>query len=335
MVAVELTWLDPDHLDGREVDGAVAVMEAARAADYPHQEVRTVSSYRADLQHGWDGEPPVAAVTCDQRGRVVGVLEVSLPLRDNRHLGFVDVTVDPLVRRQGIGRSLFEAGSERVREEGRTLVMAESFDLPHTIAFAKALGLDAAISEVKRRQDLLAVDWQRLDEEFTAAERAASGYELVRLPWPVPDELVPAVVTMAAAINDAPNEGLDLQDEVFSEERVRAFERAQDAHGRRIYRLAARHRGTGVLTGHTIIGVEAESSHIGHQFDTSVLGDHRGHRLGLLLKVAMLRWLAEAEPQLRTVVTWNAASNTYMIGVNEAMGYEVVATATGYQRHLS
>ena len=332
---MDLTWLDAEHLDERAVAGAVAVLEASRAADYPHQEIRTVSSYRADLQHGWDGEPPVAAVTGDQRGRVVGVLEVSLPLRDNRHLGFVDVTVDPLVRRQGIGRSLFEAGSERVREEGRTLVMADSFDLPHTIAFAKAVGLDPAMDEVKRRQDLRALDWHRLDEGFAAAEVAAADYELVRLPRPVPDELMSAVVEMVAAINDAPTEGLDVEDEVFSAERVRAFERAQTAHGRRMYQLAARHRVTGVLAGHTVTGVEAETPFLGQQFDTSVLAGHRGHRLGLLLKIGMLRWLAETEPQLRALDTWNAASNSHMIGVNEALGYRVIATATGYQRHLT
>ena len=32
--------------------------------------------------------------------------------------------------------------------------------------------------------------------------------------------------------------------------------------------------------------------------------------------------------------TWNAASNAHMIGVNEALGYQVIATATGFQRHL-
>ena len=335
MDAVDLTWLDPDHLDERAVAGAVAVHEASRAADYPHQEMRTVTSYRADLLHGWDGDPPVAGVTCDPRGRVVGVLEVLLPRRDNRHLGFVDVTVDSLVRRQGIGRSLFEAGISRVHEDGRTLVMAEAFNLPHTVAFAKALGLDAAMDEVKRRQDLRVLDWHRLDEGFRAATLAARDYELVHLPRSIPDELMPAVVELVAAINDAPTEGLDVEDEVFSAERVRAFELAQAAHGRRMYQLAARHRETGVLAGHTVTGVEAETPFFGHQFDTSVLREHRGHQLGLLLKIGMLRWLAAAEPALRALDTWNAASNSHMIAVNDALGYEIVATATGYQRHLT
>jgi len=32
--------------------------------------------------------------------------------------------------------------------------------------------------------------------------------------------------------------------------------------------------------------------------------------------------------------TWNAAPNAHRIKVNEALGYQVVATAIGFQRHL-
>ena len=70
------------------------------------------------------------------------------------------------------------------------------------------------------------------------------------------------------------------------------------------------------------------------QFDTSVVRGHRGHRLGLLLKTDMLRWLRDVEPNLEQLETWNAASNAYMIGVNETLGYEVVAEVVGWQRHL-
>lgn len=334
MVGVDLTWLDPDDLDEGALDGAVAVLESARLEDCPHELSRTVRSYTADLQHGWDGEPPVAAVAPDESGRVVGLLEVSLPRRDNTHLGFLEVTVDPAARRQGLGRRLFEAGVELVRAEGRTLVVAECFDTPHGLAFAKALGLDRAVESVQRRQDLRSLDTARLDREYEAAERAAAAYELVRLPSPLPEDLLPAVVDMVAAINDAPMDDLDYEDEVFSPERVRAFEAAQAAHGRRMYQLAARHRETGVLAGHTVVGVESDRPWHGGQFDTSVLRDHRGHRLGLLLKIGMLHWLADAEPQLRSIDTWNAASNDHMISVNEVLGYRVVATATCFQRHL-
>jgi len=62
----------------------------------------------------------------------------------------------------------------------------------------------------------------------------------------------------------------------------------------------------------------------GDQLVTAVTRPHRGHRLGLLVKTAMLDWLATAEPQLGRIVTGNAAVNQYMIAINEALGYELL-----------
>jgi RimJ/RimL family protein N-acetyltransferase len=201
--------------------------------------------------------------------------------------------------------------------------------------FLKAMRLDPVLEEVFRRQDLLAVDWSKLDREERQARQRAAGYELLRLPGSVPDELMPAVVALTEAINDAPTDDLDFQDEVFTPERIRAYEAAQAGFDHRIYRLVARHRETGELAGHTVVAVEADRPWHSWQHDTSVVRGHRGHRLGLLLKIGMLRWLREVEPQLRSLYTGNAASNAHMIAVNETLGYEVVARTVEWQRHLT
>jgi len=331
---MDLTWLDPDQLDSHDVAGAVAVLEAARLVDYPHQLGPIVSSFSARLRHGWDGDPSRVAVTRDGRGRVTGVLEVYLPHWDNTHVGSVEVTVDPLARRQGLGRRLFEVGVELIRADGRTVVLAGCWEQTPGVGFLKAMGLDRAADEVQRTQNLLTLDWVRLDREHAAAESRASGYELVRMPGATPDDMLSEVARMTEAINDAPTDDLDIEDEVFSPERIRAFEGAQLALGRRIYRLVARERDTGVLAGHTMVAVESERPWHGWQLDTSVQRSHRGHRLGLYLKTAMLHWLRDEQSQLRTIDTWNAASNAHMIGVNEILGYRVVAHATEWQRHL-
>jgi GNAT superfamily N-acetyltransferase len=286
------------------------------------------------VQHGWDGDPSEIAVHRDESDRVVAVLEVSLPTWDNTHLGFVEVTVDPLLRRQGIGRRLFEAGMERVRAADRDLVLSSSFFDTAGAPFLEAMGLKRATEEAERRLDLRALDDQRLDQEYAAAERLAEAYELVRMPGPVPDELMADVVRMTAAINDAPTGDLEIEDEVFSPERVRAFETAQLAAGRRLYRLVARERATGELAGHTVAAVEGEHPWWAWQYDTTVVPAHRGHRLGLLLKIAMLRWLAEEEPQLRTIDTWNATSNSHMVHVNEVLGCRIVAHGGEWQVRL-
>lgn len=331
---MDVTWLDPDHLDRRDVAGAVALIEAARTVDCPHERLTTTAMYVARLRHGWDGVPPAVAVVRDGGNRVLGLLEVSLPMWDNTHLGFVELTVAPDVRRRGLGREIFDIGVERVRAAGRAVVMTECFDLEPGLSFAEALGLERAMAEAERHQDLRRLDRHHLDELAAQAEGASQDYEIVRMPAVIPEDMMSSVLEMLAAINDAPTDDLKLEDEVFTPERHRAFLAAQDAAGRRLYQLAARHRHTGALAGHTMTAVESELPHRGHQLDTSVLAAHRGHRLGLLLKISMLRWLAEEEPQLHCLDTWNAVSNDHMISVNEALGYELIATASVFQRAL-
>lgn len=331
---MDLCWLDPEHLDPAGVGGATALLEAARVVDCPHELTQSVSALSARLRHGWDGDPTLAGLARDERGRVIGIVEVSLPSWDNLAMGIVEVTVDPVVRQQGLGRRLYAAGVERVRAAGRTLVFSSSFDHPAGIGFLTEMGLEPGSQEIQRRQDLAALDRDRLTGEYAEAEQRAGGYELLRMPTPTQADRLVDVAALTAAINDAPTDDLDYEDEVHSPERIQAFERSQLAAGRRTYRLVARERSSGALAGHTVVGVEGEHPGFGSQYDTSVLDHHRGHRLGLLLKLGMLLWLVEQEPQLRTLDTWNAASNNHMIAVNELLGYQVVASGTTWQRRL-
>jgi GNAT superfamily N-acetyltransferase len=329
---VDLSWIDAADPDQHDLAGAVAVLEAARAVSTLEQPPTTVSNLTAVLRHGWDGEPPATAVTRAAGRRVVGVLQVELPRWDNPKLGYVDVTVDPVRRREGIGRVLFQMGADRVRGAGRTLVATQSDDTSAATGFATFLGLRRGSEEVQRRQDLTTLDPRRLQHLQAQAEPNASAYELVRLPAWTPDDSLEQVARLTDAINDAPTDDLDIEDEVHTPARVRAFETAQLAQGRRMYRLAARDRRTGALVGQTLVGVEVERPGQAWQYDTSVCREHRGHRLGLLLKLEMLRWLGEREPQLRVLDTFNAASNDHMVAVNDALGYQALARMVIWQR---
>lgn len=331
---MELCWLDPQRVATRDVAGVAALFEAARVVDCPHEHGDTAASVAAMVTHGYNGDPPVIGLIRSKGGRVVGSVEVDFPRWDNRHLGWVGVTVDPLARRQGIGRSLLEAAVERVRADGRRLVVANCFEGTAGVGFLEAMQMSRASVEVQRRQHVLDIDWERLDHDYALAERHCVDYELVRMPGTTPEDLLDEVARMSAGINDAPIDDYDVEDEVFTPERLRAFDDAQRAHERRVYRLVARDRRTGDLAGHTMVSVDGPRPWFAWQYDTSVLRAHRGHRLGFVLKAAMLRWLAEEEPQLRTLDTWNAASNDHMVGVNEMLGYRVVANVIGWQRHL-
>ena len=76
---------------------------------------------------------------------------------------------------------------------------------------------------------------------------------------------------MTGSINDAPTDDLDIEDEVFTPERVRGYEDAQLAKGQLLFRVFARHAETGELAGHTVVTVDGERPHLADQHDTTVV----------------------------------------------------------------
>ena len=210
----------------------------------------------------------------------------------------------------------------------------DGWDSETTLGFAAAAGYEKKSQAINRRQDLHELGAEFFEAAYAEAEPFAHDYELVRIAGRSPDDLHEQLVTVTDSINDSPLDDLEIEDEVFSVERIRAFEHAQIESGNRLYRVVARHRDTGELVGHTVATVDVERPEIGDQEDTTVVREHRGHRLGLLLKADLCRWLAVVEPQLRTLDTWNAESNDHMIGVNERLGYRPMGRVLEFQRRI-
>jgi GNAT superfamily N-acetyltransferase len=311
----------------------VDLENAVGKVDAPWQHPETQSRVEGQLRHGWDGETPTSYGLFDGQ-RLVGNLQVHTSEWDNTDLAWLDVVVHPDERGRGHGSALMEHAFAEVRRLGRTKLGIDAWDAPGPDAFARRHGFERKSSAINRRQYVDQVDADVLRRLHAEAESAAADYELVRIKSRTPADMLDAVAEMTAAINDAPLDDLEIEDEVFTSDRVAAYEKAQLASGKRLYRLIARHRRTGALAGHTVVVVEEERPQIGHQHDTSVVREHRGHRIGLLLKSAMLLWLAEDEPPLATVDTWNAQSNDYMIAVNDRLGYRVLGRGVQYQRRL-
>jgi GNAT superfamily N-acetyltransferase len=326
---VEVRPFGPDEADA--VAAYTALTNAWRAVDTPWQRPATVASTDGELRHGWDGEPPEAFLAWD--GDVpVGGAELFASEWDNRHLVWVWLGVHPGHRRRGVGTTLLAAVEERTRELGRSVLGVFGWDSEASRGFAAAHGLELRAQDVCRRQTLAEVDPDRLAALHAEAARRAAAYELVRRTGRTPDDELAALARLTEAINDAPTDDLDMDDEVFPPERVRAYETAQTARAGTIHRVLARHRETGELAGHTVVVVDGHRPGLAGQHDTAVAREHRGHRLGLLLKADMLLWLREAEPQLREIDTGNAETNAHMIAVNEQLGYRVMGRFLFFQR---
>ena len=96
-----------------------------------------------------------------------------------------------------------------------------------------------------------------------------------------------------------------------------------------VYRVLARHRTSREWAGISMLCVDEFAPTVAFQEDTSVVRAHRGHRLGLLMKADMLRWISQERPEVTAADTWNATNNHHMIAVNERLGATVIAVFSG------
>lgn len=327
-----------DEFDVADVDAVdiyVAVARACDEQDCPWEVPVTRVRQQLEMRFGWDGEIARYLVAYDDN-QPVGSLSLYAPEHDNQELVWIELRILPAHRRRGLGRVLFSEATRLARDAGRALVILDGWDSPECQRFAAAIGFPLSQVSVRRVQDLdgTVEERARFERLRSEAETRSQGYDLVRVEGLTPPDLVEGLVAATAAINDAPHDDLEYEDEVYDVDRIRAFEQAQRDGGFRLRRVLAVERSTGAIAGHTVVSVYGEQPTYAEQDDTTVIADHRGHRLGLRLKADMLCWLAEAEPQLRTVLTENAESNTHMIAVNEVLGFRVAGRHFLYQRRV-
>ena len=71
-----------------------------------------------------------------------------------------------------------------------------------------------------------------------------------------------------------------------------------------------------------------------HQGGTLVLQEHRGHRLGALVKTAVLRQVLATQPGVRRISTYNSESNAPIVALNEALGFRPAGHLTTWAARL-
>lgn len=281
----------------------------------------------------------VLALAATEDGEVLGVGEIVLPKLDNTHLAYVETLVPPAHRGRGIGAALLEAALQLARDSDRTTVVVEVNmpfeDPPHSAGsrFLERRGFATASLEIHRVLKL-PVHAGHLD----ALERDAEGhhvdYRIESFVDRVPDEVVDGYCTLQAAFNsEAPTGDLELEPEVWDEDRVRKGENRSRRMGRHLQATVAIDR-RGDLVALTELVTNQHLPDVGWQSGTLVLSAHRGHRLGLATKLANLRCFQAAFPAVRRIHSWNAEENGPMIAINELLGFQPVEYTAEMQRRL-
>jgi hypothetical protein len=192
-------------------------------------------------------------------------------------------------------------------------------------AFATGLGATRALDEIRRTLDLHDLDETRLDALEAEARSRSAGYETQSWIGPTPEYLVDDHAQLMGRMSvDAPMGDLDWEPEAWDADRIREQERLTAEQRRTRLMTAVRHQKSGRLVAFSSMGVSQLQADPAYQWDTIVLREHRGHRLGMLAKVVNTRLLLKEVPEARRIVTWNAESNSHMVAINDVLGFRPV-----------
>jgi GNAT superfamily N-acetyltransferase len=323
-----------DPADRATVAEVVSLWRAANRVDYPDDPPLCPPWERGRIVRPMPSEPSEFHVARDG-AEVVGVLDLAAPQRDNLTTGLLEIVVHPRARRRGVASALFGTTRERMAQLGRKLLVFETLTEGPGEAFARAIGAEPGLVEARRKLVVDAESTALSDKLLAAARPHAAGYSVVRWRGGTPEPYLDGITYLTGRMStDAPMGDLAWEAEAYDRERIRERDAVFTARGRRAYATAVVHDATGQMAGFTELCFDSCNTTHAWQWDTIVDPEHRGHRLGAVLKVENHRFVREHEPQLRTVTTWNAASNTHMIAINEAMGFETVDLWCDWQLRL-
>ena len=267
---------------------------------------------------------------------------------------WLHVEVLPDARGRGVGTALAAHLEATARADGRTraIVYAPSWKrggirIPSPTGFGSVpagtpevrllQSLGYTLEQVERGSRLALPLPTEVLEEVRAASLAAAGADYRVHTWagPTPEQWREDIAHLLTRMStDAPSAGLEEPEDVWTVERLLEDEAVEAASPRTSVVAAVEHIPTGRLVGFTEMTVPAEPDRPAGQEDTIVLREHRGHRLGMLLKAENLRFLEEVSPGHQSVLTYNAEENRHMLAVNEALGFVPFVYEGAWRKNL-
>ena len=275
-------------------------------------------------------------------GQVVSTAEAILPLKDNLTKADLRVHTHPDHRRRGHATAMLDHVEQRVVAAGRRIA-ATMVDFAYEagpegagdpgVELLRSRGYTLEVGEVQRTLRLPA-PLELLDGLAAEAARHHEGYTLRSWVDRCPDELVASYgKLLGKLVLEAPSGGLEVEEEVYDEERIREQEATMRVGGRTSVVTVALDR-DGDVVAYTELSVPTNDKPRAYQWGTLVDPDHRGRRLGLAVKVENHRLLQERLPRVKEVLTFNAEVNDHMIAVNEALGFVPTARGAQLQKRL-
>jgi GNAT superfamily N-acetyltransferase/RimJ/RimL family protein N-acetyltransferase len=325
---MRLERFDP-AADDERLAACHEISEACRVHDDPDGFGISLAWFRYTLTEGRETDRRETWLALHD-GRPAGYCRLHLSGTENLSRAGIGLKVAPALRRRGTGTALLRHCARRARAAGATLLYTETVDGSAGEAFARAAGATADLAEVRRAMPFGAGTAGLLARLRAQAEPAAAGYALTRWQGATPAADLDQMSLLYSAMADAPLP-TGQRPEPWDGARVGREEQHVIAAGAQLYQVAAWHSASGRLAAMSLVSFDPADPELGHQGNTVVVREHRGHRLGLLVKTALYQWLAESRPGTRRIMTWNASSNQYMGAINEQLGFSVSGRFHGWE----
>lgn len=251
----------------------------------------------------------------------------------NKQLMWVTAAVHPEHRRRGIGRSWIPLTLEIMERHGCTTLTLDTHEESGR-EFLKWLGAEGKSAGAENRLELAGVDWAMLRRWVAegAAKSPLTKLEVYdgHLPETMWEDYCPQ---LAALLNTMPWDDLDHGDITVTPAELADWYQRLDEQGGTDYTMLTREP-DGTISGITDMSFAPYWPQAIEQGFTGVRPDARGRGLGKWLKAAMLLHVREIYPDLKTVITGNAASNDPMLGINKKMGFKEHRAGNEYQISL-
>jgi GNAT superfamily N-acetyltransferase len=328
---------------------ALDIQNDREAAAYGTDDVRLPPS---DVLPHWNDPHEPCLIWVARAGRdVVGWAGYRTTV-DDPLSAWVDTYVAPAAQRSGLGTRLADLVEEHAATQGLTklLAYAVSEDAPgerlaaptgfgsvpagnREVRFLRARGF--RLEQVERGSRFpLPADADALARLRTEAERHAEGYAVHTWSGITPERWLDEMAVLHVRMStDAPSAGLEEPEETWDADRVRERETRILESPSDFLTTAIEHLPTGRLAGYTRFLVPDSGGPV-NQWTTIVRREDRGHRLGMLLKIANLQELDARFPGHPSVVTWNAEENRHMLDVNEAIGFLPIGYEGAWRKDL-
>jgi len=264
------------------------------------------------------------AVGAFEDDRVLGAMLFEYRLTDNLDTVEVEIAVPPQHRRRGIGTALWQWAVTRSAALGRTIFQTE-LGVPSEPwpggEFASRLGFS-----VEHVEEHLVVPLPYDEFELDALRDsvgALNGYRLTSWAGVCPPEHQQAYADLHTAMDhDVPTGGMTREVVPWTVDKLQASEQRIDRSYLALVTMA--HTLSGEPAGYTLMYLPRADAEHAQQDDTLVLREHRGHNLGLRMKLANLVQLKKHRTAQRYLHTWTALSNGPMRKVNARLGFRAV-----------